>query len=140
VKLDVDGKRVSIPESMCQKVLDKLLVVNNAPMDIYIAPRDPLHKGPILNPKLYANQNQNQPFACAALTEATRELGGHCVQSMSPSSIMIASPEAVASAHPSGYAVVSSTWLVRLVRYDASATSYSHASMCPQCLPGLACT
>ncbi len=62
MKLDVDGKRVSIPESMCQKVLDKLLVVNNAPMDIYIAPRDPMHKGPILNPKPFANQTKTNPL------------------------------------------------------------------------------
>jgi hypothetical protein len=45
VKLDLDGKRVSIPESMCVKLLNKLLVVDNKPMDIFIAPRDPMHKG-----------------------------------------------------------------------------------------------
>jgi hypothetical protein len=46
VKLDLDGKRVSIPESMCNKILNKLLVVDNKPIDIFIAPRDPMHRGP----------------------------------------------------------------------------------------------
>jgi hypothetical protein len=47
VKLDLDGKRVSIPESMCNKILNKLLVVDNKPIDIFIAPRDPMHRGPL---------------------------------------------------------------------------------------------
>ncbi len=114
MKLDVDGKRVSIPESMCQKILGKLLAVNNNPIDIFIAPRDPSHKGAppcyppaILPPAIHRN---------ADLSEAVVELGGRVVPSMSPTSIMIASPQAVDAAHPTGYAVVSSTWLVRLVR------------------------
>jgi hypothetical protein len=45
VKLDIDGKRVSIPESMCKKLLNKLLVVNEQPMNIFITSRDPIHKG-----------------------------------------------------------------------------------------------
>jgi hypothetical protein len=118
VKLDVDGKRVSIPESMCQKILDKLLVVNNTPMDIYIAPRDPQNKGTLpatCSPK--PNRCRRQSLhSCPVLTEAVLELGGKCVQGMSPTSVMIASPQAVALAQPTGFVVVSSTWLVRLVR------------------------
>ena len=45
MKFDVDGKRVSIPESMCQKVLGKLLAVNNTPSEIFISQRDPSYKG-----------------------------------------------------------------------------------------------
>ncbi len=44
--MDSDGKRVSIPESMCKKLLDRLLVTDNTSLQIYIAPRDPMHKGP----------------------------------------------------------------------------------------------
>jgi hypothetical protein len=47
VKLDLDGKRVSIPESMCNKMLNKLLVIDNKPIDVFIASRDPMHKGPL---------------------------------------------------------------------------------------------
>lgn len=47
VNLDLDGKRVSIPEHMCNKIFDKLLVVDNKPIDIFIAPRDPMHGGPL---------------------------------------------------------------------------------------------
>ena len=45
MKLDVDSKRVSIPESMCQKVLGKLLAVNSTPSEIFISERDPGYKG-----------------------------------------------------------------------------------------------
>ena len=45
MKLDVDGKRVSIPDSVCQKVLGKLLAVNNTPSEIFISQRDPSYKG-----------------------------------------------------------------------------------------------
>jgi hypothetical protein len=111
VKFDVDGKRVSIPESMCQKVLGKLLAVNNTPSDIFISQRDPSYKG--------ASPCSHRPRAIhrgADLSDAVVELGGRCVASMTPTSIMIASPQAVEAAQPTGYAVVSSTWLVRLVR------------------------
>ena len=116
MKLDVDGKRVSIPDSVCQKVLGKLLAVNNTPSEIFISQRDPSYKG--------APPCSHRPRAidCSAihrgadLSDAVVELGGRCVASMTPTSIMIASPQAVEAAQPTGYAVVSSTWLVRLVR------------------------
>jgi hypothetical protein len=47
VKLDRDGKRVNIPESMCIKILQNLLVVDDKPIDIFISPRDPWHRGPL---------------------------------------------------------------------------------------------
>lgn len=43
--MDDNGIRVSIPESMCVKLLDKLLVADEKPMKIFIASRDPMHKG-----------------------------------------------------------------------------------------------
>jgi hypothetical protein len=103
VKLDLDGKRVSIPESMCCKLLNKLLVVDNKPIDIYIAPRDPMHKGsPLNNPPTPSNCVASPSHPSIDLTEAVQELGGHCVHTMTPTSIMIASPQAVATANPSG--------------------------------------
>ncbi len=51
MKLDADGKRVSIPDSMCQKALGKLLVVNSTPFDIHIAQGDPSYKGAAHRPR-----------------------------------------------------------------------------------------
>jgi hypothetical protein len=45
VKLDLDGKRVSIPESMCNKILNKLLVVDKKPIDVFIECHDPMYTG-----------------------------------------------------------------------------------------------
>jgi hypothetical protein len=116
VKLDVDGKRVSIPESMCQKVLGKLLVVNNASSDIFISQRDPSYKGAApCSHRPRAIHSRPTPRG-ADLSEAVDELGGRCVASMTPTSIMIASPQAMGAAQSTGNAVVSSAWLVKLVR------------------------
>jgi hypothetical protein len=117
VKLDVDGKRVSIPESMCQKVLDKLLVVNNTPSDIFISQRDPSYKSAApCSHRPRAIHSRPTPRG-ADLSQAVVELGGRCVASMTRTSIMIASPQAVEAAPLTGDAVVfSSGWLVKLVR------------------------
>ena len=102
---------------MCAKVLDNLLLSTMCPWTFSSLPTTRGVK--VSHPDTHfhnpCNRIASPSHHHTDLMDAVRKLGGRCVNKLSTTSIMIASPQT--ERPTSGVAVVSSTWLVGLVRF-----------------------